>query len=1305
MGPKEVPVSPSGFIQQCGRAIRMYGHRGLPAEEQTVTTQLFVTMLPKWMRSSSLACWALRAQKKHTSGKEVEKRARVLTARMNRAGIASLEELKTKLDSHGLEKQKSLGRSGREGLTADDVLTFLEQNGLWEEARLLRTADKKEKELKEKEKEAGESLRRKETDSQILRGATLETIPEPEGAVEEDFANALESMIDEELAANPREDGEEEERAQEMEALKEEQAAQEEELDGDEAQRKPMAKDSDAPAKPTTVSMTPAEVAACLVDVLSTLRSACRDADRKPLANDAKVVRRASSKAFGAEAEAVPIATVPEPVAAADATVAEGAPAAADPVPSNGAAAEVSEALVPAEPVTEASAVDVTMEGTGPGAMEKTGEAAPAFGEEPWRKPLVAGLEKARRCEAFVTAFRSAFPSLDPLVCDLKMLTVHQVRTLRDEIAKFEKVETLRMAVAMIREVKATVAEAEALAAPAAPAEAETPVPGDAAPEPMEVETKPDADEPMPAASSAPRDEAQAAADAEAEAPPAAPAAAPVAPGPDPAEMEEKRKAVELAWRRQLAAAFRELRRSEHVKHALEVACPGMVEKAVAADAQAEKEEMPEEQEQDADLLSLGIGPEHVKRLYDELQRLLEQAEKGAAKPRALVRAMQMLYLAESISDAVASLKPETADEEALSQLTERTQEFAPALDAMRSLAVDRDVFAHLADELVEEHCEAHESESEASDLNKELVGKKNEPAPVVLPPGWRMEWVKRKKKEMREFVDPQGNRYRNVKEVRAALLEVEAREAALKAVAKAAEVNALMASKRHSSPAFCVLLAYQVRKWGLGSLTYIHGSVFPKAFIVALPSALLAMAIHVFANDLGFQIAESDDVTAGVIGGYTFVLGFLINTRASEAYSRWWEGGTLMQQLRGEWFNAYSSLLAFCSTDPEKREVTGVGLKLTDVQKFQQLLVRLMSLLYCSALQQVATPPEVMPESFEIIETVGMDAKSLKFLDNVNDKVEVVLQWIQRLIVENHKNGIWACVVPVASQLHWVAPPILSRVFQEYSRGIVNLNNARKIAEFPFPFPLVQCITFMLGIHWFLIPIICASSIKSLWWAGTLTFVVVFSFWSTNHLPLEDMQVDMNESLLTLMHKHAQFPPDFECINCFAIPGTTTGNFKNDGTMDVSGSQPQDKKASASPTQQKEDGFHEVVSSSPSVEDSKPSKARRRPAASTDRTLPEGTGGCLEMLGAKELLGWGYETYPRQGGRVDRNRSRSSSPSEDGPKGEVNNEDLPRKKGTRAEESGQEGPLQDKSRNAFDDRPPGTSRKDQDGKDQGARI
>ena len=45
---------------------------------------------------------------------------------MNRAGIRSLEELKAKLDAHGEAKQRSLGRTSKEGLTPDDVLTFLD---------------------------------------------------------------------------------------------------------------------------------------------------------------------------------------------------------------------------------------------------------------------------------------------------------------------------------------------------------------------------------------------------------------------------------------------------------------------------------------------------------------------------------------------------------------------------------------------------------------------------------------------------------------------------------------------------------------------------------------------------------------------------------------------------------------------------------------------------------------------------------------------------------------------------------------------------------------------------------------------------------------------------------------------------------------------------------------------------------------------------------------------------------------------------------------------------------------------------
>merc|ERR1711953_579258 len=107
--------------------------------------------------------------------------------------------------------------------------------------------------------------------------------------------------------------------------------------------------------------------------------------------------------------------------------------------------------------------------------------------------------------------------------------------------------------------------------------------------------------------------------------------------------------------------------------------------------------------------------------------------------------------------------------------------------------------------------------------------------------------------------------------------------------------------------------------------------------------------------------------------------------------YSRWWEGGTLLQKTRGEWFNAYTHLLA-----------------------------RLMSLLMCCGLQQVS-PNRDRP--FEIIDLDGIEWESMEFLNLAPDKVEIILQWIQRSMVLHMESG----VLPVA-------PPILSRAFQEVS-------------------------------------------------------------------------------------------------------------------------------------------------------------------------------------------------------------------------------------------------------------------------------
>merc|ERR1719375_1575025 len=117
-----------------------------------------------------------------------------------------------------------------------------------------------------------------------------------------------------------------------------------------------------------------------------------------------------------------------------------------------------------------------------------------------------------------------------------------------------------------------------------------------------------------------------------------------------------------------------------------------------------------------------------------------------------------------------------------------------------------------------------------------------------------------------------------------------------------------------------------------------------------ALPCGLLSVLLHFLFHQWTSDVDYVSDSAAGFMTTYSFVLGFLVVFRSQQAYSRWWEGGTLLQELRGEWFNAFSNLLAFSSPLPEKRH---------DVRKFHALLVRLFSMLYGAALQQVA-PDEI---------------------------------------------------------------------------------------------------------------------------------------------------------------------------------------------------------------------------------------------------------------------------------------------------------------------------------------------------------
>eukprot|EP00931_Biecheleriopsis_adriatica_P008811 TRINITY_DN109945_c0_g1_i1.p1 TRINITY_DN109945_c0_g1~~TRINITY_DN109945_c0_g1_i1.p1 ORF type:complete len:542 (+),score=88.65 TRINITY_DN109945_c0_g1_i1:65-1690(+) len=325
-------------------------------------------------------------------------------------------------------------------------------------------------------------------------------------------------------------------------------------------------------------------------------------------------------------------------------------------------------------------------------------------------------------------------------------------------------------------------------------------------------------------------------------------------------------------------------------------------------------------------------------------------------------------------------------------------------------------------------------------------------------------------------------------------------------------------------------MIDYRAGTWGfMVACGPCNGSLVPKSLVMAIPNGLITWFISTM-----IRSSDADDIDAGnitpfhedtasaamtVITAFTTIMTFILYNRSRTSYNRWWEGGTLLQKTRGEWFNAYSSIMAFTSTKPELQ---------SQVEEYTQCLARLMSLLMCCGLQQVS-PNRDRP--FEIIDLEGIDPESMEFLNSAPDKVEVILQWIQRSMILHMQTG----VLPVA-------PPILSRAFQEVSRGIVNLQNARKIADFPYPYPLAQISMILQILHWCVLPIGASMAMPRMW-ASLFSFCSIFVLWCihfnaielefpfgsrTNDLPMIEFQQDWNNSICTLLDKKASTPPGF---------------------------------------------------------------------------------------------------------------------------------------------------------------------------------
>jgi len=302
-----------------------------------------------------------------------------------------------------------------------------------------------------------------------------------------------------------------------------------------------------------------------------------------------------------------------------------------------------------------------------------------------------------------------------------------------------------------------------------------------------------------------------------------------------------------------------------------------------------------------------------------------------------------------------------------------------------------------------------------------------------------------------------------------------------------------------------------------------LHGSVAPRAMRWAIPCACLAYFYHwLYTSPFG-ELATPDDPALG--SGETVAwtmstssLGFLLIFRTQIAYSRYWEGITLVERACAVWLNSCSNLVAFRNTAPGKKKA---------VAEFLHVLTRISSLLLAISMAELS---DAEGGEFPHLSTSALEPEKLAWLQTANGKQKVVLQWIQKHIVEGSRGEIID-----------IAPPILSRCFQEFSNGIVHMTEARKLTAVPLPFEFAQ-MTWLMLVSFSLIGIPCALAVTlPASRAVAYTFLIVFSYWSIylmaveiempygrdpNDLPLQKICAEFNMSLMSLLEPEAQDVP-----------------------------------------------------------------------------------------------------------------------------------------------------------------------------------
>jgi len=229
-------------------------------------------------------------------------------------------------------------------------------------------------------------------------------------------------------------------------------------------------------------------------------------------------------------------------------------------------------------------------------------------------------------------------------------------------------------------------------------------------------------------------------------------------------------------------------------------------------------------------------------------------------------------------------------------------------------------------------------------------------------------------------------------------------------------------------------MISYDSHEWR--SILQLAGSVFPQASKYSLAIAVVAGFLK-FADNEGYLPVSNvqGSLNSALFSGFTFTLSFVLVFRTNQCYMRFWQCATSVCTFRSMLYEAVSSLAAFAHMSKHPRE---------DVDILIEKLVRLFSLLHACALGCVSNRDK--NNDFPVIDIEALPETYLRQLGEYDGraKVDIVYQWIQILIINSLSSGLLN-----------VPPPILSRVFQETEKSMVEYNQILQVINIPFPFSI----------------------------------------------------------------------------------------------------------------------------------------------------------------------------------------------------------------------------------------------------------